>query len=112
MASHDCIFCKIIKGEIKSKPILENENILAIDDINPVAQTHVLVIPKKHIDSIMTVSDSDAQVIIEMFKAMQKIVGEKGLEAFRLAFNGGTFQHVHHLHMHVVAGGSVKWSKL
>ena len=112
MTEKDCIFCKIIRGEIKSKPVFDNESILAINDVNPVAQTHVLIIPKKHIDSVLAVSDHDAPDVTEMFKAAQEIVKDKKLDAFRLAFNGGRYQHVPHLHMHLLAGGSVQWGKL
>jgi len=108
----DCIFCKLISGEIPTKPVLENDNILAINDINPVASVHILIIPKVHIESVLTVGAGDGRVIIEMFKAAQKLVFERKLESFRLAFNAGKYQHVGHLHMHLLAGGSVKWSKL
>lgn len=112
MMSKDCLFCKLIAGEIPTKPIFENESILAINDINPIAQTHVLIIPKVHIDSVMTVADGDGGVIIEMFKVAQKLVTDKKLKAFRLAFNGGDYQHVPHLHMHLISGGKVEWRKL
>jgi len=109
--SKDCIFCKIASGEISSKPVLENNNVIAINDVNPVADVHILIIPKKHIDSVLTISDSDAGDIVEMHKAAQQLVKEKNLDAFRLAFNGGKYQHVPHLHMHLLAGGSVQWKK-
>ena len=112
MTAKDCIFCKLVKGEIKTSPLLDTKSILAIADINPVAQVHILIIPKKHIESVLTVDAGDEKDIIEMFVAAQKLVGERGLEAFRLAFNGGRYQHVPHLHMHLLSGGSVKWSKL
>lgn len=112
MTSKDCIFCKIIAGKIPSKRVLENKYVIAINDINPVASVHVLVIPKVHIESVMTIADVDAEVIIEMHKAAAKIVKDKKLEAFRLAYNGGKYQHVPHLHMHLVAGKTVQWSKL
>ena len=101
----DCIFCKIVKGEIPSKPLLENESVLAINDINPVAAVHILIIPKVHIDSVLTMGDGDAGVIIEMHKAAQKLVAKLKLSTFRLAYNGGKYQHVPHLHMHLLAGG-------
>lgn len=112
MTSKSCIFCKMIKGEIKTKPILETESILAIDDINPVAELHVLIIPKKHIDSVMTVDTKNADSMIEMFKAAQKLIKGKKLAAYRLAFNGGAYQHVPHLHLHLLAGRTIEWSKL
>ena len=112
MVDKDCIFCKIIKGEIKPSLVLETETIIAVNDVNPVAAIHILIIPKKHIESVLTINQEDSRYIIEMFTVAQKIVKEKNLEAFRLAFNGGRYQHVPHLHMHLLAGGTVKWEKL
>src|SRR3989344_1352671 len=112
MTSKDCIFCKIIKGEIKSKPILENKTILAIGDANPIAEVHILIIPKRHIESVMSVGESDSSAIIDMFDAAQKLIRQKDLKAFRLAFNGGSYQHVPHLHWHLLAGRKIEWSKL
>jgi len=112
MTSKDCLFCKMVSGELATKPVLETETIIAINDINPLANVHILIVPKKHIESIETIDTEDASWIIEMFKAAQKLVSERELESFRLAFNGGKYQHVPHLHMHLLAGGSVKWAKL
>lgn len=108
----DCIFCKIVKGEITSKPLLENKHVLAIFDINPVADLHILIFPKVHIDSVMTIGDSDGGVIIEMYKAAQKLILERKLDAYRLAFNGGKYQHIPHLHMHLISGKKVEWKNL
>ena len=108
----DCLFCKIIKGEIKAKPLFENKDVLAIADINPVADVHILIIPKVHIDSVLTIGDSDGRVIIEMYKAGQKLVSERKLDAFRFAINGGKYQHVEHLHMHLIAGKKIEWKNL
>jgi len=112
MTDTDCIFCKITKGELKTTPIFENEMTIAFNDINPVAETHVLIVPKKHIESLLTITKNDSPWIIDMFQVAEKIVVDKKLGAFRLAFNGGSYQHIPHLHMHLLAGGSVKWSKL
>jgi len=112
MTGKDCIFCKMVTGEIKTNPVFENENIIAIFDANPIAEVHILIIPKAHIESVLTVEKGDSGVIMEMFSAAQKIVNDRELKAFRLAFNGGAFQHVPHLHWHLVSGKSIKWSKL
>lgn len=112
MTSKDCLFCKLVAGEIKTDPVLVTDKVVAVNDVNPVAQTHVVIIPKKHIDSVLTVLPDDADDIIAMFEAAQKIIAGKNLSAFRLAFNGGSYQHVGHLHWHLLAGGSVKWNKL
>ena len=112
MISDGCIFCKMVSGEIKTKPIFETGSILAIADINPVSQLHILIIPKKHIESVVTVGGKDKDILVEMFKAAQRLIKEKKLVAFRLVFNGGAYQHVPHLHWHLLAGRTVEWSKL
>ncbi|MBI2012755.1 HIT domain-containing protein [Candidatus Curtissbacteria bacterium] len=113
MTNKDCIFCKIVSGEITPKdPVYETQKSISFWDINPVTKTHILIVPKRHIESVMTVGKKDAVYLIDMFEVAQKIVGDKNLDAFRLAFNGGTYQHVPHLHMHLLAGGKVEWSKL
>ncbi len=112
MTARDCIFCKIVKGEIKSNFIGENEGAIAINDINPVSSTHVLIFPKKHIDSVLTINAQDSGDLVAMHKLVQKLVSEQKLEAFRLAYNGGKFQHMAHLHMHLLSGGKIEWKKL
>ena len=112
MASKNCIFCKLVKGEIKTRPILETAKTLAIADVNPVAPVHILIIPKRHIESVLTIDASCAGDMIDMFEVAQKLVDAKKLGAYRLTFNGGRYQHVPHLHMHLLAGGKIEWSKL
>jgi histidine triad (HIT) family protein len=112
MTTKDCLFCKIIEGQIKSKRLIETELTVAISDVNPVAQIHILIIPKKHIDSVLKITDDEGGDIIDMYKVARNLVEERKLESFRLAFNGGKFQHIPHLHMHLLAGGSVNWKKL
>lgn len=108
----DCIFCKIVAGEIKSKPIYEDEFVLAINDINPVADVHILIIPKRHIASALTIKEADGKELVAIFKAARELVEQKKLDGFRLVFNGGKLQHVPHLHMHLLAAGKVDWKKL
>lgn len=112
MTTKTCIFCKIVEGEIKSEPLKETACSVAINDINPVAQVHILVIPKKHIDSVSTITEQDSKEVIDMFNVATQIAQEKKLSAYRLAFNVGKYQHVPHLHMHLLAGEGVKWNKL
>src|SRR3989344_3196259 len=112
MTTKDCIFCKLANGEIKTQPILETAKTLAIADVNPVAPVHLLIIPKRHIESVLTIDDSCAGDMIDMFEVSQKLVQLQKLNAFRLTFNGGKYQHVSHLHMHLLAGGKIEWSKL
>lgn len=112
MTNKECIFCKIINGEIKSNMISETDLAVAIEDINPVAETHILIVPKKHIDSVLTINESDSSYLIDMHKVAGEIAKKNKLDSFRLAFNGGKFQHVPHLHMHFLAGRKIEWSKL
>ena len=112
MKAKDCIFCKIIAGEIKTKLIAQNDRVIAFNDVNPISAVHILIMPKRHIESVLTIGEDDASFLVAMHQMAQQIVKDKNLTAFRLAFNGGSYQHVGHLHMHLLAGGSVKWSKL
>ncbi len=108
----DCLFCKIIAGEIKTEPVLETESVLAFNDVNPVADVHILIISKSHIDSVLTINKENTEDIMDMYSALQKIVKNKNIEAFRLTINGGKLQHVGHLHMHLISGKKVDWKKL
>ena len=101
----DCIFCKIVKGEIPSSKVYEDEKVLAFRDINPCAPVHVLVIPKKHIESAVALSDDDNELIAHIFKVVRIIAKEEGLDnGFRLVSNIGEDggQTVKHLHFHIL----------
>ncbi len=102
----NCIFCKIAKGEIPSAKVFENESVVAFNDINPKAKVHVLVVPKKHIESVKDLQDDDGGLAGEMILAAQKIANEKGLEGYKLVFNVGKDggQIVEHLHLHLLSG--------
>lgn len=104
----DCIFCKIINGEIPTNKVYEDEEILAINDINPVAPIHILVMPKKHIDCIANITREDEQLITKIYRVINKIAEEKGFKekGFRVIVNSGKDggQEVMHLHFHVLAG--------
>src|SRR3989339_1436806 len=98
--NEDCVFCKIINKEIPTKNIrYEDSDIIAFDSIDPVAKTHILIVPKKHIISFLEINDDyDFSKII---KAAQKIIVENKIElAYKLVFNGGKFQTIQHLHWH------------
>lgn len=102
----DCVFCKIVKGEIPADKVTESKDIFAFYDINPKAKVHVLLIPKKHIESVKHLEKSDKEVIGEMFLAAQQIAKEKGLEGYKLIVNVGREggQVVDHLHLHLLSG--------
>lgn len=108
----DCIFCKLINGQMKTDFIVETDRVVAFADINPVSDVHILIVPKKHIESILTVGSGDGEDLVEMYNVAKKLVLERKLDTFRLAFNGGKFQHVPHLHMHLLSGKNIQWSKL
>ena len=105
----DCIFCKIIKGEIPTKFLSESENVVAFPDINPSADTHVLIVPKKHIGGVQDLTDTDGAVLAEIFGVANKLVKEYNLENqfYRIVVNGGKAQHVPHIHYHLL-GGSIR----
>lgn len=103
-----CIFCKIVKGEIPNQTILEDENFLAFNDINPTRKIHVLIIPKEHYASFDVVP---AQIMVGMTEFIQKVAGVLGVKesGYRLITNIGDHggQEVHHLHFHLIGGEPV-----
>lgn len=104
----NCIFCKIIEGEIPSNKVYEDEDILAFYDIAPAAPIHVLVIPKKHITSLAEMEDGDEKIIGKIYKVINEIAEEKGFKekGYRVIVNCGKDggQEVGHLHFHLLAG--------
>ena len=104
----DCLFCKIIKGEIPSSKVYEDDEILAFNDINPAAPIHILVIPKKHITSLAHIEKEDEAIIGKIYSVINKIAEEKEFkeEGFRVIVNCGKNggQEVMHLHFHILAG--------
>lgn len=104
----DCLFCKIIKGEISSDKVYEDDEILAFKDINPAAPVHILVIPKKHIDSIAMLEKQDELLVGRIYSVINKIAEEQGVkeDGFRVIVNCGRDggQEVMHLHFHLLAG--------
>ncbi len=106
--SSDCIFCKIIAGEIPSTKLYDDEAVMAFRDINPVAPTHVLIIPKKHIPSINEMTADDEPVVGRLFSVANQLAKEEGVaeNGYRLIINTGAHagQVVFHLHLHLVGG--------
>ena len=103
----DCLFCKIIKGEIPCEKVYENEEIFAFKDIHPKTPVHILVIPKKHIASIKDIQVKDEVLIGKLFIAIQNIAKQYGLEnGYRIVNNCGIDggQEVMHLHFHLLGG--------
>ena len=105
---NDCLFCKIIKGDIPSDKVYEDEEILAFKDINPVAPIHILVIPKKHISSLIDIEPEDEMLIGIIYSVINKIAEQQGVKekGYRVIVNCGEDggQEVMHLHFHLLAG--------
>lgn len=103
----NCLFCKIVKGDIPSTKVYEDELVLAFRDIAPMAPTHILMIPKTHIGSVNEVNAENAAVVAHIFTLIPKIAAAEGLEnGYRVVSNCGSDagQSVHHLHFHILGG--------
>ena len=102
----DCIFCKIIKGEIPSSKVFEDEKMVAFNDINPKARVHILIVPKKHIESVKQLEENDKELAGELFLVAKKIAEENNLQGYKLVVNVGREggQLVDHLHVHLLSG--------
>ena len=109
----DCLFCKIIDGEIPGDIVYENDNVLAFKDINPIAPVHILVIPKEHIATLNDLEEKHTQTMGELFLAAKKIASEKGISesGYRTVFNCNkdAQQTVFHIHLHLIAGRQMSW---
>ena len=108
----DCIFCKIIKGEIPSTKVYSDEQVTAFRDINPVAPTHVLIIPNKHIASVNEMASEDEQLMGHLLLVAKQIAAQEGIEknGYRLIVNTGAHsgQVVFHIHLHLIGGAPMK----
>lgn len=103
----NCLFCKIIKGDIPSQKVYEDETVFAFRDINPQAPTHVLVVPKEHIESVNGINAENSTIVAKIFEAIPKIAEAEGLvNGYRVISNCGpdACQSVQHLHFHIVGG--------
>ena len=109
----DCLFCKIIDGQIKSDIVYQDELILAFRDINPQAPHHILIIPKKHIATINDIQDEDQLLMGHMMLMAKKIAADLNVaeDGYRLLFNinGHGGQEVYHIHLHLLAGRRLQW---
>ncbi len=107
---NDCVFCKIVNGEIPTELLYKSEKVIAFKDIAPVAPFHCLIITKEHYDSIMTM---DTKVMEEILQSIQDIVKKQGLakDGFRVVNNCGVFgqQTVGHVHFHLLGGRQFSW---
>lgn len=109
----ECLFCKIVAGDIPSDKVLETDNVLAFRDINPEAPTHVLVVPKKHIASLNDADDADRALLGDLLLAARGVASSEGLSesGYRVVINTmkDAGQVVFHVHVHVLGGRGLRW---
>jgi histidine triad (HIT) family protein len=108
----DCLFCRIVSGGIPAKKAYEDDQALAFYDIDPKAPVHVLIVPKKHLDSIAAASGEDFSLVAHLMKIAQQLAKELKLgDGFRLVINTGCDggQTVEHLHIHLLGGRAMGW---
>ncbi|MEW5904758.1 MAG: histidine triad nucleotide-binding protein [Pseudomonadota bacterium] len=108
--SDNCIFCKIARGEIPSRKVYEDDDVLAFHDINPVAPVHFMLVPKQHLVSLLDADASHQALLGKLLLLAPKLAKEQGLDnGFRTVINSGKGggQEVFHLHVHVIGGGNI-----
>jgi len=109
----DCLFCKIVAGEIPSTVVTYSDRSLAFRDLNPTAPTHVLVIPKDHIENAAEITAEHAEDVADLFLTAQQVAAQEGIDerGYRLVFNVGrdSGNSVPHLHLHVIGGRGMSW---
>ena len=109
----ECLFCKMVAGEIKPNVVYEDDSVLAFRDINPQAPTHVLVVPKRHISTINDLKSSDAELVGRLYLGAKKVAEQDGIAAdgYRTVMNcnAAAGQTVFHLHLHVLGGRDMRW---
>ena len=113
MSSDDCLFCKILDGEIPAELIYESDTAVAFRDVNPQAPTHVLVIPRKHISTINDIEQDDQEIIGSLYTAAREVAAKEGIadDGYRAVMNcgEGAGQSVFHIHLHVLGGRQMGW---
>jgi len=113
MTNPDCLFCKVLAGEIPADIIYESESAIAFRDINPQAPTHALVIPRKHIATINALQSGDEEIVGQLFMAAKAVAEQEGIAdaGYRAVMNcnEGAGQTVFHIHLHVLGGRQLDW---
>jgi histidine triad (HIT) family protein len=107
----DCVFCRIVAGEIPAAVVKEGERVLAFRDVNPQAPTHVLVIPRAHHTGVAALAAADPVALADLVAMAHDVAHDSGEDSYRLVFNTGerAGQSVFHVHGHVLAGRSMTW---
>ena len=111
MSEQNCLFCKIIGGEIPGDFVHKDDNCVVIRDINPQAPTHMLVIPREHLESLDDASQKDEALLGHLLRIGARVANEQGQESYRTVINtgAGAGQSVFHLHVHVLGGRDMNW---
>lgn len=106
-----CLFCRIVRREIPAQIVLEDDQALVFKDVNPQAPTHVLVVPKKHLEALSASTDADAALLGHLQRVACRVASGAGLSSFRLVTNDGrgAGQSVAHLHYHLLGGRPMSW---
>ncbi|MGH7482718.1 MAG: histidine triad nucleotide-binding protein [Longimicrobiales bacterium] len=111
--TEECLFCRIVRGEIPGEIVLDEEDVVAFRDVRPAAPTHVLVVPRSHIPSISVLDEADEPVIGALFGAARRIAEAEGVagSGYRMVINAGSDagQSVDHVHLHVLGGRHMAW---
>lgn len=107
----DCIFCKIISGDVPAKILYSSDYVVAFPDISPSADIHILIVPKVHLGGIKDLTKDKSELLSEVYEVAAKLAEENNLEEdlYRVVINGGKAQHVPHLHFHFLGG---QWKKM
>lgn len=107
----DCLFCKIVVGEIPAKLLFEGDRAIAFEDINPQAPTHILIIPKSHFANVAELAQGESEALTEIFAAAASLANERQLSGYRTVFNTGAEagQSVFHAHLHLLGGRAFGW---
>ncbi|HET7686967.1 MAG TPA: HIT domain-containing protein [Candidatus Limnocylindria bacterium] len=111
MADSDCLFCRIVAGEIPSDLLHEDDEVIVFRDIAPQAPTHVLAIPRRHVPSAAELTDEDGPLLAALFAALRRVATDAGLADYRIVTNvgPGAGQSVLHLHLHLLGGRAMRW---
>jgi histidine triad (HIT) family protein len=108
----DCLFCKIVAGEVSSEKVYEDQRVTAFRDINPVAPTHILIVPNKHIASVNELTADDEALVGHLFTTAKELAQQEGIaeSGYRLIINTGPDggQEVYHLHLHLIGGHKMR----
>ena len=110
-ADPDCLFCRIVAGEIRADVVAQSDTALAFRDLNPQAPTHALVVPRSHHADAAALADAEPGTLAELVRVARDVAGADGLDEYRLVFNTGAAagQTVFHTHLHVLAGRAMTW---